>query len=229
MDTINNQSSDPMTQGKLTEIFWTNFTHALAERNMTQRDFAKAANMNEKTLSSMISRKTCPDIWFMAISKEILKCDCTQMLFHYNPVKYTKFLSEKEYAVLELIRKGDKDEQNRKLDVITAFLRYTDESGNILGDAIPDSTPPSMGTFNNTSTRRTTRRRTATVQAETNAETTPAVTVSASTSEPTPVIVAASDTAQTQPRSVRRKKAENNPDQIYFDLIYDSDDGENNS
>lgn len=149
MDTNNNQSSEPMTQRKLTEIFWTNFTHALAERNMTQRDFAKAANMNEKTLSSMISRKTCPDIWFMAISKEILQYDCTQMLYHYVERAFTRLLTEKERDVLNLIRTGDKNEQNRKLDVITAFLRYANESGNILSEAIPDATAPSMGAFEN--------------------------------------------------------------------------------
>ena len=66
------------------------------------------------------------------------------------------------------------------------------------------------------------------MQAETNAETTPA-TVSTFTSEPAPIVVATPSPAQTLPRSARRKKAEDNPDQIYFELTYDSDEGENNS
>ena len=76
-----------------------------------------------------------------------------------------------------------------------------------------------MGTLDNTSIRiRTTRRRTATLQAETNAETTH-VTVSAFTSEPAPNVETTPTSAQTQPCSVRRKKAKDNPDQKYFDLI----------
>ena len=235
MDTNNNQQTEPLTKKKLTEIFWTNFENALKEKNMTNKDFAVAANMNEKTLNSMKKRRSCPDIWFMALSKEILKYDCTQMLFHYNPVKYTKFLTEKEYAVLELIRKGDKDEQNRKLDVITAFLRYADNKSSILGEAIPDATAPSIGTLDNTSTRRSTpRRRTTAVQTATPVSNSDAESTSASDSdasiESAPVIVAApSPPAQTQSRSGRRKTVKDIPNQTYFDFAYDSDDGENNS
>ena len=230
MDTNNNQQSEPLTKKKLTEIFWTNFEHVLEERNMTNKDFAVAANMNEKTLNAMKKRRSCPNIWFMALSKEILKCDCTQMLFHYNPVKYTKFLTEKEYAVLELIRKGNKDEQNRKLDVITAFLRYADNKSSILGEAIPDVTAPSIGTLDNTSTRRTTCRRTATAQpvSTSNAESTSAPD-SAASIESTPAITTAPSPAQTQSRSRKRKPVEDVPNQTYFDFAYDSDNGENNS
>ena len=52
---------------------------------------------------------------------------------------------------------------------------------------------------------------------------------SAASNEPAPVIATAPSPAQTQTRSGRKKTVKDNPDQIYFDLIYDSDDGENNS
>lgn len=149
-----NNETVVITRESLATTFWENFERILRERSMSQRKFAETANMNEKTLSSMISRRQCPDIWFLALTKEILKYDCSQLLFHYNEKAFTKILTEKERDVLNMIRTGTRNEQNRKLDVITAFLRYANNSDDILCEAIADATPPSMGTLDNTTTKR---------------------------------------------------------------------------
>lgn len=204
MSTNNNDQSEPLTKEKLIQIFWDNFEKALKDLNMSHRDFANAVNMNEKTLGAMIKRKSCPDIWFMALAKEILKYDCTQMLYHYNARRYETILSEKEDAVLALIRKGDIDEQNRKLDVITAFLRYADDGGNILGTAIPDNRAPSMGAFDNTSKRKKTIRRKKT-----------------NTIEPAQPAPAPAPATEPEVQRPRRITVIENPDQTFFPFFDD--------
>ncbi len=210
MSTADNQRTEIITKENLTRTFWDNFERILKECDMSKREFAEAVNMNEKTLSSMISRRQCPDIWFMALAKEILKYDCTQLLFHYNERAFTKLLTEKERDILNMIRTGTRKEQNRKLDAITAFLRYANNNDDILGEAIADNTPPSMGTLDNTSTKkrkRTTKNRRPNAGQQTSEHVATEIT-------PTPVIP--SPTPVSEQHHPRKRTVVDNPDQTVF-------------
>ena len=113
-----------LTKEELTEIFWNNFKYFLRKKNMSQKEFCAKTGMNEKTLSSMISRHACPDIYFLSLVRDVFKLTYAQILLGKEEMNNTVTLSYKEKIVLDIIRSAFPNEQEHILDMTAAMLVF---------------------------------------------------------------------------------------------------------
>lgn len=111
-----------LDKNKLSLSFWEKFRNLLDEENMTQKEFCLEAGMKEKTLSAMICRNCCPDIYFISKVKNIFGVDFTFLIDDTSEDYDETTLSYKEEVVIELLRKGTRVQRERNLNAVAALL-----------------------------------------------------------------------------------------------------------
>ena len=115
-----------MTRDELAENFWNNLKTELKRQHMTHKDLAAAIGMNSRTLSSMIFRNTLPDIGFLVDASLALDIDSRTLLYgRSEDSSRCDSLSDKEKAVLDILRSGSKEENDRALGLFVSVIRYS--------------------------------------------------------------------------------------------------------
>ncbi len=108
---------------ELSRSFWNTFRELLDEYGITQKDFCEEIGIKEKTLSAMINRNSCPNIYFLRKINEVFGTDYTYLIDNEIDDREKISLSYKERVVLSLLRNGTEDENNRNLNAIAAMLK----------------------------------------------------------------------------------------------------------
>ena len=136
------------TKDEFTADFWANFKGLLKRKKMTQKDFCTKTGMNEKTLSSMIKRNVCPDVFFLALLHDTFRISFSSLMrgIPFEEAEHTADLTYKEKVVLNLLRTGTDEEEDRDLNMIGAMLVYQ-KGGSLhfLDDSMPQFEPILFG------------------------------------------------------------------------------------
>ncbi len=89
---------------------------------MRQKDFCTIAGISEKTFSSMMSRESCPDIWFMAVTSDIFRLGFTALITPHEEEEFSTLLTYQEKTILSLLRQGSQEVQRRNYNTVAAML-----------------------------------------------------------------------------------------------------------
>ena len=112
-----------MTKEELGEKFWTNLKAELKRQHKTYKELSEETGINQHTISSMVFRRTLPDIWFLAATCRVLEVEPSVLL--YGPEKETdsSSLTDKEKAVIRILRSGTKEENEQELSLFISSVR----------------------------------------------------------------------------------------------------------
>ena len=113
-----------MTEKELAKIFWNNVKKALKDQNKTRHNFCLRIGVKEKTLSSMMCRNQCPNIFLLTRIRDALSIECDQLLYSFDSASRRVPLSENEKRLIELIRSNSENRQNIIIDAVSAILEY---------------------------------------------------------------------------------------------------------
>ena len=128
-----------MTDKELAEGFWNNVKKALKDQNKTRHNFCRKIGVKEKTLSSMMSRKQCPNIFLLTLIRNELRMECDELLYSFDSASMRVPLSQNEKHLIEIIRRKPEDKQNTIINAITAVLEYVENpAGELHIENVPE-------------------------------------------------------------------------------------------
>lgn len=112
-----------MTREELGEVFWNNLKAELKRQHKTYKQLSEETGINQHTISSMVFRRTLPDIWFLTAACSVLEVDPSVLLYGSEKKDDSSSLTDKEKAVIRILRSGTKEENEQELSLFISLVR----------------------------------------------------------------------------------------------------------